>query len=186
MKLVLVLSLLFISIVGVSQSTYPIRADKVVIEKVGGNAELVLKNATRDSLHGILINTGAGQTAFAKVRLLNDSTLIIAFDTIKIKGAYAKPVTDVTQFVDYTNEVKVDTSYSTTCGVFTSFDKFNFPEFIGAARVRVSSGFPLCTEDICVFGTFYTWDSITGTLRIFPAYSFTGPETAATITIQTY
>lgn len=65
MKQFFALSLLVLSLSGFSQSTYPIRADKVLIEKVGGAAELILKNATRDTV-GVLYNKGGGSTEFRK------------------------------------------------------------------------------------------------------------------------
>lgn len=78
-------ALLLISVLTMSQSTLPLRADTVVIEKVGGSAELKIKNRTRDSL-GVMINLGAGRTEFRRAKVLNDSTVIIGLDTLQIKG----------------------------------------------------------------------------------------------------
>ncbi len=73
---------------GIAQSTLPLRADTVVIEKVGGSAELKLKNKTRDTL-GVLTNIGNGVTAFIKPQRYHDTCLIIGRDTICGLGAGA-------------------------------------------------------------------------------------------------
>lgn len=87
MKKILISALILLTATCIqAQSTYPIRADKVVIEKIGGSAELILKNSTRDSAGGLLINIGGGQTSFIKVRALNDSTIVIGLDTLVIRG----------------------------------------------------------------------------------------------------
>lgn len=49
-------------------SKIPIRGDEVTIEKVGGNAVLIIKNATR-AVDGFLWNKGGGETIFKKVML---------------------------------------------------------------------------------------------------------------------
>lgn len=53
-------------------SKYPIRAEEVTIEVVGGNAKFILKNSTR-SVDGFLWNEGDGVTRFKKVMLHIDS-----------------------------------------------------------------------------------------------------------------
>lgn len=68
-------------------STLPLRADTVDIFKVGGAAELKLRNATRDSLYGLLQNIGGGKTRFIVPRMLNDTTLVIGGQTLKIRGS---------------------------------------------------------------------------------------------------
>jgi hypothetical protein len=65
-----------------AQSTLPLRADTVTVEKVGGNATLKIKNATRDSVGGVLYNIGNGATAFKKSKKHADSCIIIGGDTI--------------------------------------------------------------------------------------------------------
>lgn len=87
MKRILILLIaIFLFQSGFSQSRYYLRYDTVYIEKGGGNGELVLRNGTRDSIGGLLINIGGGLTAFKKARALNDSTFIIGLDTLVIKG----------------------------------------------------------------------------------------------------
>lgn len=89
MKYYLALLYCFFSVFGFSQSTLPLRADTVLIEKSGGNGELKIKNSTRDSL-GILVNIGGGKTKFVRVRQITDSSFIIppggVGDTIVIRG----------------------------------------------------------------------------------------------------
>lgn len=56
-----------------AQSKLPLRADTVVVEKAGPNqnANLVIKNATRDSIGGSLITTGNGVTSFERLEEYN-------------------------------------------------------------------------------------------------------------------
>jgi hypothetical protein len=49
-------------------SKIPIRGDEITIEKVGGNAVLILKNSTR-TVDGFLWNEGDGSTRFKKVMI---------------------------------------------------------------------------------------------------------------------
>lgn len=65
-----------------AQSTLPLRADTVTVEKVGGNATLKIKNATRDSTGGVLMNIGGGVTIFKKSKKINDSTIVVGGDTL--------------------------------------------------------------------------------------------------------
>src|SRR5688572_11280110 len=67
-----------------SQSTLPLRADTVVMEKIGGNANFKLKDAARDSIGGIFTNIGNGVYRARKPRKLNDTTLIIGLDTFTV------------------------------------------------------------------------------------------------------
>jgi len=66
------------------QSTLPLRADTIVMEKNGGNANFKLKDASRDSVGGLLTNIGNGVYRGKKPRKLNDSTLLIGIDTIHL------------------------------------------------------------------------------------------------------
>lgn len=69
-----------------AQSVYPIRADTVKIYKVGGFAELVLQNRTKDSI-GLLINLGNGKTEFRRAKKLDSSHIIIGLDTLEVGTA---------------------------------------------------------------------------------------------------
>lgn len=60
----------------------PLRADSVVIEKVGGNAELTIRNSTRDSLGGFGLNVGSGRLEYHTPHRINDSTIQIGPITI--------------------------------------------------------------------------------------------------------
>lgn len=80
-----ILSLVPILIFAQPKTTGYFRYDTVKIQKVGGSAELVLLNSTRDSI-GFLFNVGGGRTEFKRVKQANDSTLIFGVDTFKIKA----------------------------------------------------------------------------------------------------
>jgi hypothetical protein len=86
-RILFLLVLLCAGAAGYSQSYIFQRADSVVIEKGGGNGELIIKNAGRDSQKGgVLYNTGGGRTGFKKTVAINDSTFIVGGDTVVIKG----------------------------------------------------------------------------------------------------
>lgn len=87
MRKVLFLILLCLPFISYSQSKYYIRTDTLVVEKINGSAELLLRNATRDSTGGLLVNIGGGRTRFLRARAINDSTFTIGLDTIVIRGA---------------------------------------------------------------------------------------------------
>lgn len=74
--------LLLLPFFGLSQSNVDLRGDSIRIYKVGGSAELVLRNKTKDSL-GVLSNIGNGVTAFLRPKLVGN-TLIIGRDTFSL------------------------------------------------------------------------------------------------------
>lgn len=83
MKILIFFALSLLSYVGVyAQATLPLRADTVTIEKVGGNATLKIKSATRDSAGGVLTNIGGGITIFKKSRKISDTSFTVGLDTI--------------------------------------------------------------------------------------------------------
>jgi len=86
MKILYFVLLLSIAIRVNSQSTLPLRADTILIEKVGGNANLKIKDASRDTLGGVLTNIGGGVYRGKKPRKLTDSSFVIGNDTIIING----------------------------------------------------------------------------------------------------
>lgn len=73
---------MLISVAGMAQSTLPLRADTVTIEKIGGNATLKIKNQTRDSMGGVLYNIGGGVTGFKKSRKITDTSFTVGGDTL--------------------------------------------------------------------------------------------------------
>lgn len=69
-----------------AQSVIPIRADTVLITKKGGNANLRIENATRH-IKGLAINgDSAGTIMYSHFSHPNDSTYIIAGDTLHVGG----------------------------------------------------------------------------------------------------
>lgn len=83
MKHLLLILLLFAGFFSYSQSVVPLRGDTIKIYKVGGSAELVLQNKTKDST-GVLVNLGNGVTSFLKSKKINDSTIVIGLDTLSV------------------------------------------------------------------------------------------------------
>ncbi len=74
-----------------AQYVHKIKADSVFITNDSCNAELILENATRDTL-GFLYNKGNGRTEFRKAVLkLSDSVWLIGSDTLKINFSSFKP-----------------------------------------------------------------------------------------------
>lgn len=93
MKALFILLLFSMCLVRVySQSTLPLRADTVVVEKIGGNANLKLKDASRDTIGGIYVNIGGGVLRALKTKRLNDTSYVIGMDTIRV-GAGGSSVT---------------------------------------------------------------------------------------------
>lgn len=83
MKKLLLAIFSLISIIGYSQTTGYLRYDTVKIMKQNGNSNLIIENATRDSL-GFLYNYGGGRTRFEVIRSvpggikIGEDTIIIA------------------------------------------------------------------------------------------------------------
>lgn len=97
MKILLIFVLSLSCVFAFGQSTLPLRADTVVIERIGGNANLKIKNSTRDTL-GVLTNVGGGATRFIKSKKYNDTCLIIGRDTIcGISGGSGSDTSDFIQ-----------------------------------------------------------------------------------------
>lgn len=75
MKTLFTIILLFIGVTGFCQSIGYFRYDTVIFQKIGGNSEFKLQNATRGVTGGVLTNMGNGRTAFvtpsASVNLAN-------------------------------------------------------------------------------------------------------------------
>lgn len=112
MRKLILLFLISLPFLSYSQgSKYYIRTDTLVVEKVGGAAELMLKNATRDSTGGVIQNIGGGRTRFVKVRAINDSAFTIGTDTVVIRGA-AGGASDGNNFPS-------SLSFNSSTGVFT-------------------------------------------------------------------
>lgn len=86
MKRLIIFLLLFAAIKVAGQTTGYLRFDTVMIHKVGGTAELVLMNKTKDTV-GILTNYGNGRTRFIKSRAINDSTIVVGLDTMIVRGS---------------------------------------------------------------------------------------------------
>lgn len=63
-KLLLIVAMLWGVSYAHSQSKIYIRGDSIVIQKVGGNSNLIIENSTRNVTGGVLTNIGNGRTAF--------------------------------------------------------------------------------------------------------------------------
>jgi len=83
-----------------AQSVYQIRADTVKILKVGGSAELVLQNKTKDSL-GYLLNLGNGKTEFRRAKKIDNSHISIGLDTFDIGSGSALTDSLTSPFIPY-------------------------------------------------------------------------------------
>lgn len=87
--------LLLISSVTYGQSTYYIRADTIVFQKVGGNTTFKIENATRTKTNAFLRNYNGGRTDFAyaidTIWKINDSMFVFrrgdGNDTLTIPGS---------------------------------------------------------------------------------------------------
>lgn len=86
MRYILLILVLFAAMGANAQSVGRLRYDTTIIEKVGGSNELVVRNKTRDSL-GFMLNLGGGRTEFRRMRQINDTTIVMGFDTALIKSA---------------------------------------------------------------------------------------------------
>jgi hypothetical protein len=83
-KIFSLLSFLIIGFASFSQSKGYLQYDSLYIQKSGGNSELILRNATKDSI-GFLFNKGGGRTEFRRIKTLNDSMFVVGGDTIKTR-----------------------------------------------------------------------------------------------------
>ena len=105
-----------------SQSTLPLRADTVTIEKVGGNENLKLKDSSRNTVGGILTNIGGGVYT-GKKPVVKMDTLIVGTDTFVMRN-FAN--TDLTL-----NGNRTHTGGGNNI-TFTGFPQFNI---LGRARI---------------------------------------------------
>lgn len=89
-----------------------LRGDSIRIFKNGGNAELVIRNKTRDSTGGILMNTGNGVTQYKRSRAISPTQFTVGGDTITFGGAAAglQQVLDVSNVVDTFNLRRSDST----------------------------------------------------------------------------
>lgn len=163
--LILLLSLILVNEVS-GQTKHYLRFDSIYVMRENGNGELILLNSTRDSSGGVLTNIGKGRTAFLKTRVLNDSTVIIGKDTLVINGT--KRATDIVDAWRYGDDGLTSiTPFTDSCGNYhTACNQKIYPQFIGK-RVRINvSGMRLSGD--CTTGWWYTWNSTTGLLSLFP------------------
>lgn len=87
MRNLIIILLVLLSGSCAAQSTVYLRGDTIRAQKAGGNATLVLENAQRDSINGVLMNYGGGRTMFKRIRAINDSQFVVGTDTVTIAGA---------------------------------------------------------------------------------------------------
>lgn len=69
------------------QSIVPLKGDSIIISKTGDNAELVVRNDTKDSTNGVMVNIGNGVMKFKRIRAINDSQFVVGTDTITLPGS---------------------------------------------------------------------------------------------------
>lgn len=87
MKICILAGGLLIAIQAPAQFTYKIKADTLLVTNDSCNAELVLKNFTRE-IDGFLYNKGNGRTEFRRALIRdNDSTYFIGGDTLIVHGS---------------------------------------------------------------------------------------------------
>lgn len=85
-KILFSLITLLISAVVFSQSTGYLRYDTVRVQKVGGNSTLIIENATRNVVGGVLTNMGGGRTEFVTPGGGADSLRFGAEDILNTEG----------------------------------------------------------------------------------------------------
>jgi|GEM_PF-6403045 len=130
-------------------STIPLRGDSIIISKVGGSAELVIRNRTKDSL-GFLFNIGNGRTQFRRAKQMNDSTLVFGVDTFHVKGGSAFDSTNTqfrTYLVDHPGTIKVDVTGILRVGGVRGDSLYNIPvstgpstaSFVNIAAMRAAT-----------------------------------------------
>jgi len=137
--------LLLPCIIANAQSTLPLRADTVTVEKVGGNATLKIKNATRDSTGGVLYNIGGGVTAFKKSRKINDSMVVVGGDTIPISGTGGGGVDSLKYFY-----VDIAVGDSTTDATSAIQNAINRAKAAGGGKVKIPRGKYRTTSTIII------------------------------------
>lgn len=94
MKIFFTFLLCVLGLSALSQSVLSFRADTVKIFKVGGTCELVLLNTTKDTL-GLAMNAGEGRITFKRPFVINDSTIVIANDTLTLRGGSTLTIDDI-------------------------------------------------------------------------------------------
>lgn len=99
-----------------AQSTIPLRADKVRIYKEGGFADLQIENSTKDTL-GVAVNIGNGLLRFIKSRKINDTTIVVGFDTLNVGAGTGAGAEDI----DTTSMARANSKLFSRVPVFTSY-----------------------------------------------------------------
>lgn len=90
-----------------AQTTGILRYDSVVLQKVGGNSELRILNATRSVTGGLFTNVGNGLGRYIRPRVSND-TLFIGTDTliVKVTGGAAQGIFANSQINNYLDSLR--------------------------------------------------------------------------------
>lgn len=118
---------LLIGLISYSQSTGYFRYDSIRFEKVGGNAELILLNGTRNVTGGVLTNLGNGRTGF--VTPSSSSTLFARTDARNNTGSAAYFSNATKNFtLDSSHLLKFRADTTTIMGGNTGF-KTLLPEY---------------------------------------------------------
>lgn len=112
-KLLFIALLCFTAVQVFSQSVVKLRGDTIEILKNQGNAELAIRNSTRDTA-GFLLNVGNGATQFHAPHRVNDSTIQIGPITIIVQAPGVPPGTNSGDTIYIASAV--DTFYTVPIG----------------------------------------------------------------------
>lgn len=82
---IFLLFLLFVCTTALGQSKFWLRADSVFVTKIGGYADLIVRNNTMDTL-GIATNIAGGLIKFKRPYIIDDSTFVVGNDTLVLHG----------------------------------------------------------------------------------------------------
>jgi hypothetical protein len=171
MKRLIIILLLFAATKVAGQTIGYLRFDTVMITKVGGTAELVLLNKTKDTV-GILANpNGNGRTRFMRSRAINDSTIVVGPDTLVLKGYNTNTGTGYRWATDGSNEIKTFTpsfgllldstiNSGSITGQVDSFSvltrgygQYKIDSLAGEVSTTASNGLTKTNNDIALGGT---------------------------------
>lgn len=182
MKRILFVLSMLIS-VAYGQSVGYLRYDTVRIEKIGGNAELILLNSTRNVTGGVLTNIGNGRTGFVtptggtdttslsnRINLKANQSALVDSVTNKLTRLYRKPGTDSVFSCIYNS---CTFAYKDTLGGGGG-TTYTYKEAIkeNAGIVKINN-----RRDVVIFDQTFTAGSLPGTFTAVGSPSYTADGT---------